>query len=246
MDLRAVVSSLLRRWYVCVAGLLVTVGLVAAAFQLVPLTYSATASMLLLPSQQSLAEGDNPLLSLGGLDQPTSLAVAYLAGDDIHRQFGEKYPGATFSAVVDTLGRGPLIIFTAEGPTSGETLAALQGAVDLLPGALSTLQDNVSAPDSSRFRSTPLSLDREATTVKSSTLRAVILATGVGLVLTFAGAVAFDSLMVRRTGYRSERQRPTPRDEDPLGRSPSNAPPESAVAQRSAHWVARGATSRSR
>lgn len=237
MDFTAVVSSLLRRWYIALAGLLVTAGLVGAAFQLVPPTYSATASMLLLPPEESLTAGANPLLQLGGLEQPASLAVAYLGGNDVHRQFAEQFPGATYSAVVDTLGRGPLIIFTAEAATPDGALAALQGAVDRLPEALTTLQDNVDAPERSRVRSTSLSVDQEATTVRGSTLRAVILAGGVGLVITFAGAVAVDSLMARRAARRAERRRPARDDYAPAKAVPA-APGEPAD-DMSTPWVAR-------
>ena len=204
MDFTAVIASLLRRWYLALGGLLVTAGLVAAALYLVPPSYSATASVVLLPSQQSLQAGANPLLQLGGLDQPTSLAVAYLGGSDLHRRFGEMYPGATYTATVDTLGRGPLVDFTVDAPTADGALTALQGALAMLPQALNTLQDGVDAPAASRVRSAPLSVDTHATKVKGTTMRVAILAAGVGLALTLIGAVAFDSLIARRSARRSK------------------------------------------
>jgi len=206
MDFNGVITALLHRWYIVLAGLIVTAGLAVGAFMLVPLTYSATASLLLLPSQESMTPGANPLLQLGGLEQPTSLVVAYLGGNQIHQQFADKYPGATFTVVVDTLGRGPLMIFTADAPTKAGALAALSGAVDLVPGALTALQDSVDAPTAARVRSAPLSIDEVATTVKGTTLRALILATGVGLAMTFTGAVALDSLLARRAQRRNEGQ----------------------------------------
>lgn len=237
MDLSAVVTSLLRRWYVVVAGLFATAGLVVGVFQVVPLTYSATASLLLLPSQESMTAGANPLLQLGGLEQPTSLVVAYLSGNDIHRQFGDRYPGATFTVEVDTLGRGPLMNFTAVAPTRAGALAALHGAVDLVPGALTALQDSVAAPTTARVRSAPLSVDDEATTVKGTTLRAVILAAGVGLALTFVGAVGVDSLLARRSLRLAAARTPVPD-------GPDVAPVESAGIPAPIQWPAQTAAQR--
>ena len=236
MDFTAVVGSLVRRWYIALCGLLVAAGLVGAALHLVPATYSATASMLLLPPQASLQTGANPLLQLGGLDQPASLAVAYLGGSDLHRQFGERFPGATYAAVVDTLGRGPLIIFTVEAPTPERALTALAGAVELLPNALNALQDGVDAPPASRVRSTPLSVDTKATIVKGTMLRAAILAGGVGLVITLIAAVAFDSLMVRRASRRRP-GRTGGRDDLTAARTPAEA--ETIEGALPADWAGR-------
>jgi hypothetical protein len=187
------------------AGLLAAAGLVVAAVSLVPPTYSAMGSVLLLPPTRDLTDGANPLLQLGGLEQPAALAVAYLTGDEAHQQFAEAYPDAQYDVELDTLSRGPLVVFTVEAPTPDGVIAALHGAVGLLPTALATLQDNVDAPQNSWVRSTPLSIDPEASTVTAPTLRAAIAAAGVGLVLAFAGAVALDSLLTRRAERKAQR-----------------------------------------
>jgi hypothetical protein len=187
-------------------GLLVGGALVAAALTYVPPSYSATGSLLLLPPSADVKDGTNPLLALGGLDQPASLSIAYLSGNDVQTAFGEEFAGASFAVGPDPLSRGPIVVFTTKAPTPEEAVAALRGAVALLPQALTKLQDNVNAPSASRVRSTPLTIDTHATVVRGSTMRAVILAGGLGLTLAFVGAVALDSLLARRALRRAGRR----------------------------------------
>ncbi|KQR12209.1 hypothetical protein [Cellulomonas sp. Leaf334] len=198
MEFTAVVAALLRRWYVVLVGLAMTAGLVYVANDAVPPTYSAAGSVLLLPPGASLEDGSNPLLALGGLEQPAALVVAYLAGDEARQLFAEDFPNTTYDIVLDPLSRGPLVLIKVEDPSEEDVMAALNAVLDTLPDALTMLQDQVEAPADSRVTSMPLSVDTRATTERSDSLRALIAAAGVGMVLTLVGAIAFDSLAARR------------------------------------------------
>ena len=202
MEFTAVLAALLRRWYVVLVGLLLTAGLVYVANDAVPPTYSATGSVLLLPPGASVADGSNPLLALGGLEQPAALVVAYLAGDESRQVFAEDFPNTTYDIVLDPLSRGPLVLIKVEDPSEDDVMSALSAVLDTLPDALSMLQDQVDAPADSRVTSMPLSVDTRPTTERSDSLRALIAAAGVGMVLTLVGAVAFDSLAARRREHR--------------------------------------------
>lgn len=202
MEFTAVAAALLRRWYVVLVGIALTTGLVYAVHIVVPPTYVATGSVLLLPPGASVPDGSNALLQLGGLEQPASLVVAYLAGDEARKQLGIQYPNSTYDVIVDPLSRGPLVQFTVEDPAPDQVMGALNAVLAALPDALSRLQDEVDAPAVARITSMPLSVDTEPTTKMSSALRAVIAAAGVGLGLTLVGAVAIDSLAVRRRERR--------------------------------------------
>lgn len=202
MEFTAVVAALLRRWYVVLVGLAMTAGLVYAANDAVPPTYSAAGSVLLLPPGASLEDGSNPLLALGGLEQPAALVVAYLAGDEARQLFAEDFPNTTYDIVLDPLSRGPLVLVTVEDPAEDDVIAALNAVLDTLPDALTMLQDQVDAPADSRVTSMPLSVDARPTTERSDSLRALIAAAGVGMVLTLVGAIAFDSLAARRRERR--------------------------------------------
>lgn len=198
MELGAVAAALLRRWYVVVLGIAVTGGLVFGAYTLVSPTYTATGSMVLLPPDASVTDGANPWLQLGGLEQPASLVVAYLAGQEPRKKFAEQYPDATYDVVVDPLSRGPLVIMTIKAPDKSEVMGALQTALASVPVALTALQDEVDAPANSRVGSMPLSVDVEPTTVLSTTLRAMIAAAAVGLLLTLVAAIVVDRVLSQR------------------------------------------------
>lgn len=201
MELTVVAKALLRRWYVVLLGLLVTAGLVYVAQDKVPPTYDAAATVLLLPPQASL-EGANPLLALGGLEQPADLVVATLASEAARSQFAEQHPTAEYDIVVDPLSRGPLIIVTTHDPSEAGAMAALATLLAEIPTTLDTLQDEVDAPQDSRLTSMHLTVDAQATKVNKDMLRAVIAALAVGLVLTLVAAVAFDSLANQRRAHR--------------------------------------------
>lgn len=203
MEIAALAASLLRRWYIVVAGVILTAVLGALAVQAVPPTYSAAGSVLLLPPRATVDEGSNQLLQLGGLEQPASLVVAYLAGDNMRTAFGTQHPGATYDVVLDPLSRGPLIMMTVHSPSSATVMQALDSAIETVPEALDALQDEVAAPPSSRFSSMPLSIDVEPVTENKSSLRALIAAVGVGMALTLVGAVGLDSLLVGRGQRRA-------------------------------------------
>lgn len=198
MELGAIVSSLLRRWYIVLAGLIATVGLVYAAFVAVPPTYSASGTVVLLPPAESVPKGANPLLQLGGLEQPASLVVAYVSGDVPRKAFSDAFPGDEYDVVIDPLSRGPLIVMTVKSPGQSEVMQALDAALAIIPEGLSSLQNEVGAPVDARMTSTPLVVDTEPTPIWSSTLRAVIAAAAAGLVLTLMSAVAFDRMASQR------------------------------------------------
>ncbi|KQY42922.1 efflux RND transporter permease subunit [Cellulomonas sp. Root137] len=228
MELTAVVAALLRRWYVVLVGLLMTAGLVYLANDAVPPTYSATGSVLLLPPGASLEDGSNPLLQLGGLEQPAALVVAYLAGDEARQVFAEDFPNTTYDIVLDPLSRGPLILITVEDPSKDDVMGALNSVLATLPEALSMLQDQVDAPADSRVTSMPLSVDREATTERGDSLRALIAAAGFALVLTLVGAIAFDALAARRRERRRAAVRADEAETPALATVPAE-PSEAAV-----------------
>ena len=75
MVLSDMLRSLLRRWYIVVLGVILTVAGVYGAYTVTPVTYSATSTVVLLPPEKSVKDGDNPYLYLGGLGQALNVLV---------------------------------------------------------------------------------------------------------------------------------------------------------------------------
>lgn len=204
MDLVGVAASLLRRWYIVLVGLILTGGVAYLVLEMVPPTYEAAATVMLLPPEASMKE-ENPLLQLAGLDQPSSLVVSYLASDSAREEFAKRFPTAEYDVVLDPLSHSPLITFTMYDPNQTVVMDALRAAVDTVPTALSSLQDRVAAPESARLTSTPLTIDAKPKAYLTDTLRALVAAAGGGIMLTLITAVGIDKLSGRR-GRRGRRR----------------------------------------
>lgn len=197
-------DSLRRRWYLAVAGLLGTAGLGFAAWTLVPPTYEARGTVLFLPPDYSLAEGQNPFLELANLDMPASVVAAYLDGDDARERISLIAPTADYTVELDPSVRGPIVLLTVEDTTPAGALRVLDTVLDSVPAALTDLQDQLDVPARATIASMRLAVDSEAEPVTRTTLRAVVAAAGFGVLVTVAGAVAFDTLLRRRASARRE------------------------------------------
>jgi len=198
MYLRDLKASLLRRWYLVVLGLLLTAGLCAAAYKVVPATYQAEASVVLLPPSISVVEGGNPYLYLGGLGQALDVLTRALQSDNAQKPITEAHPDATYTALPDRTTTGPILLVTVEGPTSEETLATLQAILDSVPPALANLQEQLAIPAGSRITSMNLAVDDEPTKIQKDRTRALLAAAAVGLVGTILLTGLLDGLLTSR------------------------------------------------
>lgn len=192
------IGALRRRWYILVVGLIVTGGLVSAAWRFSPPEYSAAGTALLLPAKTQDNGIDNPLLQLETLGAPASIVVARLDGKDAHERILQSNPTAEYTVVLDPDLRGPAILITATDKTPEGAMSALGHALDAVPESLKTLQDELSVPDIARVGSMRLTIDTEATAQTSATTRTLVAALGVGLGLTVGAAVGLDAILERR------------------------------------------------
>lgn len=195
-------AALRRRWLVATAGLGFTICLAAAALAFVPPTYEATASVLLLPKGGTGAQGENPYLSLGGL-QPTTDAVARAMLDSqVQKTLADR--GARGDYVVDTdrATNGPIIEITAQDPSASVALTTMRLVVEQIPVTLTSLQAAVNVPSRARMSVTILTEDRVSTTVAKTRIRALVAAVGLGLAFTFGAIVAVDGIMNNRRTRR--------------------------------------------
>lgn len=215
------VAALRRRWYILAIGLLLTAGLSAAAWLLVPPSYEAQGSMLVLPSKkQAAAQGRNPFLDLNNLDAPASFVVSRLDGDQERLRVASEMPDSDYVIELDTLSRGPIIMVTATDKTPVGALQTLDLVLDAVPTALSDLQTEVAVPRSARLDVMRLVVDTQVTKLTRATIRAVVAATGLGLVITVLTAIAIESHSRRRSAGTSQAATQTRRSSDPKRHRP--------------------------
>jgi hypothetical protein len=228
--------ALLRRWYLVLTGVAATVGLCYAATIAVPLSYQAEADVLLLPpTGAGAAAGSNPYLALGGLQ---SLAdVVSRAASDTANITALRQDGVTgqISITRDLSTNGPVILVTAKSPSAGQALAAVNTSVATLEPILKGLQQDARVSPANQATALLIQRSSDATVVRKSQIRAMVVAGTVGAVLTVLAAAATDGLAMRRRLHG--RQRPVP--DDPASVAPMPRPTFHPPADRHSDAVVR-------
>jgi hypothetical protein len=194
---------LVRRWYVVVAGLVATAVLCAVAVHVVPIRYQATASVLLLPPNSSVAqEGGNPFLALGGLDVAAGVISRAMTDKATQQEVTKGGAPGTYTLEPDAVAGGPLLVITAEADSPQGALATLAVVNRILPTTLRTVQTGVGISPASLIRARPLTLDDAAQPVRKPQIRALLVALVAGLALTLLVASLIDGMLLRRSGGR--------------------------------------------
>ena len=200
-----VVRALARRWYIVLVGLLLTAGLVFAAYDNTPPKYSARGLVLLLPSHDAVGAGGNPFLMLSGLEQAAGVVVAYFSSSSAESEILSISPTAEYQVAIDDATRGPVIAVDVISSSPEETLGTLQHIVGRIPQELTRLQKQVGVPANAEINSMELTVDGKATTDRGAMMRTMIAALMGGLGSTCLAAVLIDS-KTQQTKSRRRRQ----------------------------------------
>jgi hypothetical protein len=198
MYLRDVASSLVRRWYLTLAGILLTAGLVAVALQLVHPAWESEANLVLLPPRSTILPGGNPYLQLGGLSPTLDLLVVKLSDEQVRQAVKGLSTTATYTVKADTTSSGPVLLVTATDRTPASSIMVRDELIREAPIRLAALQESLSISPNARITSMVLTQDPRAQTVSKNQIRAVVVAAGVGLVGTALVVALVDGVGVRR------------------------------------------------
>jgi hypothetical protein len=202
MYVRDLLASSLRRWYLVLLGLLVTALLCALAHSAVPVSYSASGSMLLLPPSSSVGKRGNPYLYLGGLSQALEVLSARLNAESYRKPIESAHSQVVVQTAPDTSTTGPILLVTTVGPDAGETLGVTQEVMDAVPGALVGLQDSLSVPPASRITVMVLTPASSPTADAKTQTRALLALAGAGLAATILLTGLIDGALLGRSSRR--------------------------------------------
>jgi hypothetical protein len=231
-----VMHVLMRRWYFVVAGLLITVGLGATATVVVPVTYSAQASVLLLPPKGNAA--DNPLLALSDLQSTAATIARGVFDDAATASLAKQGITSGYSVAVDLTTSAPLLIAKATGSTPAKALAAMRAVAALVPVTLIQLQKGLNVTPASFITTRVIHQDQQATKVTRTRTRVLFVAIAAGLALTWALVVGGDRLLLSGRLRKSEPRKPREPRRLPRRKPRSSGPTvdqaEQALAHRSA------------
>lgn len=208
MFLRDIVATLRRRWYLTIVGLLAAAGLCFAATSLVPQSYEAKASMVLLPPASSVVEGGNPYLQLGGLDQVVAVLVRSLGSQTSMEAVAAAVPDGSYVVAPDYATSGPILVITADNESPEATLATLNEVINMTTPTLANLQESVGIAPGSRITAQVLTSDDHPEAVRKSQIRALIVAAGIGLLGSALVIALVDSWLLRRRVRRDHGRSP--------------------------------------
>ena len=233
MTLSSVVLLLLRRWYLALLGLLLTVALGVGAASVVKPEYDAAASILLLPSTKI---GGNPYTNLAGVPGVPAVLSRVLHDS----AYVDKYKKAgirNYEVTPDDSAGGPAVLVIGKGSTEEKAIFAMKTVMADVAPALRELQVDAGVSRPNLITSRLIYVETEATKVGKKQTRAVIAAVGAGLVLTLFIVGAVDALIRRRAARRDTAQRaadasqdaapppqdagPPPEDAGPPGKAPT-------------------------
>jgi hypothetical protein len=204
MFLRELRRSLLRRWYLVLAGFAATGVLAWLTFGMVSPTYQARANLILLPPESSVEPGGNPYLYLGGLDQALDVLVRALNSGATSDPILESFPEAGYQVARDASTSGPIVLVEVAGSSEQSTLAALDAVLEALPTTLAGLQEQLDVPPASQITSQPLTVDTEPEVSQKSRVQAVGAVAAAGLAGTVMLTGLVDGMLAGR-GRRRQR-----------------------------------------
>jgi uncharacterized protein involved in exopolysaccharide biosynthesis len=215
MQFRTVLASVARRWYVVVAGLLVTAMLCVAVQMNAPDKFKAQASLVLMPSSQSIGEAGNPYLYLGGMSEALDILIRKLSSQPVKERVTENFGTATYTVEPDRGTNGAILVITANADTPEVTMSFLKAVMDEAPRSLNEMQEalNVAAP--ARITTMSLLVDRQATPEVKARTQLVLISAAGGAALTLLVAVLLDGLLLTRK--RRKQEIPTDESTQPNG-----------------------------
>jgi hypothetical protein len=199
MQLRDIGSTLLKRWYLSLAGLFVVAGLGFAVFTMIPPTYDTSAIIVLLPPQSTVGDGGNPYLYLGGLDQAAGVVNRALTSDATQTEIKDKVGSSDYEVTPDWSTSGPVLVVTAHGRSESGATQLRDAVLAEVPTTLTALQQQLNVPAQSQISSMVLTADEHPKPVIKKQLRAVavvVVGATVAVVLLIG---LYDGMATRRT-----------------------------------------------
>lgn len=213
MNTAEILRGLLRRWYVVVPGILLSVALAFVAWTNIGPTYERTARQLLLPGATSIPEGGNPYLYIGGLSQTADVVVLAMASNNVIEKIAEDHPDVEVAVTRDTSTSSPVIVISVTAPSDGEAEEVLDVLVDRTAVVLTELQDQEQIADDNRITVNTVTVDGQSTVQqKDRMITAVGIAAG-GVVFSIVLAALIDGLVISRrrrsAGSRTQDDKPS-------------------------------------
>jgi hypothetical protein len=200
-------AGLLRRWYFVLAGVLLTLGGGLFTWSVVPPSYEATSTAVLLPPASLVGEEGNPYLYMGGLDQVLTVLTVRLNSTEVAEPLLQGRGRVEFTVEKNVTTPGPIMLVRATGESRDSAMQLLQDVVAVVPENLIVMQDQLRIPTFSRVDVMTVVQDDEPALMIKDQLRTLLAAVAGGLAMTVLATAVLDRALMNRTIKRGRRTR---------------------------------------
>ena len=173
MNLKNLLHSMRRRWYIMLGGILIAGALCGLAYSNISPTYQRSASVLLIPGSTSIPAGGNPYLYLGGLAQASDVLVRALSADEVLTPILGPEPAVEVTIARDTTTSGPIVVISVSGTDDAQVAAVFTEVLGVVPTTFDNLQASAGVADDAKVTTLPLTVDTTSTLSQKSRLQAI-------------------------------------------------------------------------
>lgn len=199
--------GLLRRWYFVLVGILLTAAGGFVTWTVVPPSYEASSTAVLLPPSSLVGENGNPYLYMGGLDQVLTVLTVRLNSTEVAEPLVHGRGNVAFTVQKDSTVPGPIMLVTATAESRESAMQLLRDVVDIVPENLSLMQDQLRIPTFSRVEVMTVVQDAEPELMLRDQLRTLLAAVAVGLAATVLATAVLDRILTNRKTRKMRRTR---------------------------------------
>ncbi|MET8865558.1 hypothetical protein ABZW11_21680 [Nonomuraea sp. NPDC004580] len=237
MDLWQAISVLVRRWYVALSALLLTITAAYGMYATIPTQYVSTTLMVLtVPTSGSYRMPQpnhpnplvNPLLNFdGGLNMTASIMVQVLGGPEVAGQLGVHEDSKTTYVVhnghpnPELLINAPFVVIEGTSPSPQDAKRIVERVAERAQVELKRRQQLLGSPPETFIVLTPMIGPTEPQAERGGKTRTAAVVLALGLMAALGASYATESVM---TGLRRRQEQPPP--------SQAAAPAEEAVLPR--------------
>ncbi|WP_353988180.1 hypothetical protein [Ruicaihuangia caeni] len=205
MYLRDLLIGMGRRWYVTVVGLLLTGAAAWAVFGAVPITYTASLSVLLMPPEDTTAEIRNPYLNLEGMASARDVLTRRVDADVVRVPVEKAFPDGEYIVYSDMSTGGPMVVGEVRERTERGAMQLLERIRSELHSSIDIMQAEIGVPPVSRMTLTDVAIDQASEPDPRARYQWTLAVVGAGIVLTALLAGFIDGLVLSRRAKREAR-----------------------------------------
>jgi capsular polysaccharide biosynthesis protein len=206
MDLAEIFRVMRRRWYILLPGLLLTVGLAVGVALTVPVTYQSQSTVILLNSEKATEAYDgNPFLSTQtSLTGMADGLARNLNSDGSVRELKSRGATGTFETKLADNAQGPLMWLTVTGTDKAAVLSSDKILTAYAKERLQEFQDEQSVGSKAMIRMSTIVPPQNPVAQTKTRLQYMVMAGGLGLVLSLVAVFYVEARRRNRTPERPE------------------------------------------